>query len=114
MAYELGKQNLSLNAGADFSTAQFLGLVVSSEDVASIAGADATIIGVLQNTPPAGAAAGVTTNGATKAVAGGAVTAGDLVGTDANGKFVTGASVTVGIALTDAAAADCVFTIELD
>jgi hypothetical protein len=76
-----------LTAAADLSSAQYLFVKPSGEygvDVCSVAGEFA--IGVLQNKPVSGGAATVECTGVTKLVAGEALAAGDLVGTDANGK----------------------------
>lgn len=78
-------------AAADLSTKQFY--FVKKNTTAgqfALATTDGEIVsGVLQNKPSAaGAAATVCAFGATKIVAGGTLTAGDYVGTDANGKAV--------------------------
>jgi len=58
---------------------------------AGLSAADAGTIGVLQNKPQeVGAASTVAISGVSNVIAGGAVSAGDLVGPDANGKAVSG------------------------
>src|SRR5262245_48848434 len=99
----------SLKAGSDLRTKQFLFVNMSTTDLQiALAGAGGQIIGVLYNTPNTGEAAAVVTAGITKVEAGGTVTAGDRVKSDASGKAVTAASTDlhVGVAVTGGASAD--------
>lgn len=75
------------SASADLSAKQYYFVKISGDytvDVCSVDGEFA--FGVLQNEPASGQAATVECTGISKVVAGEALTAGDLVGTDANGK----------------------------
>jgi len=76
------------NAGADLSSSQFLFLEWDGSD-ATVANAITDVpVGVLQNKPTADRAAEVVMLGGTKLVAGGAITAGDLIGVDTSGRAV--------------------------
>jgi hypothetical protein len=79
---------LSLVAAADLSAKQFFGIKVDSTGKAALAAAGEPCIGVLQNNPTSGQVATVGFLGTSKAKAGGSITAGDQVTTDANGKIV--------------------------
>lgn len=79
----------TFEAGADLSTKQYLGVVLSSDGQIDPATAGAPCIGVLQNKPAAaGRAASVRVLGITRMVAGGVINPGDRVTTDADGKAV--------------------------
>lgn len=73
-------------------------------------------LGVLQNNPNTGEAAMVAVSGRTKMVAGAQILKGQNVASDTAGKAVVAASgnFTVGRAVTPAAAADDLFTVDLD
>lgn len=106
--------NFSHDASADLRNDQYKGVTLDATGVL-IAGADANIVGVLQNDPEeAGQSSNIRTKGVTKAVAGGSVTVGDRVGTDADGAFVTGATVSVATAIESASGAGSIFAITLD
>lgn len=78
----------SLVAAADLSAAQFRAVKVNSSGQAALAAAGEFAIGILQNKPTAGQTATVVTVGPiSKAVAGGSITAGALVASDASGKL---------------------------
>ena len=72
-------------AGADLSAAQFLAVKLTSTGLV-IAGAGDFALGILQNKPANGQAATVRIDGKSKFVAGGAVTKGALLASDAAGK----------------------------
>lgn len=73
------------------------------------------IFGILQNTPNLGEACDVAFIGETKAVAGAAVTRGDLLMTDTHGRLITATSTNqvVGQAKESAGAAGVVFAVNL-
>lgn len=108
MAYEIPGQTVSFEAAADLSGNQFYGVKLTAAHTVNVAGNGEKIVGVLQNKPAAaGNAATVVLDGITKAVAGAAISVGDEVSLDANGKFVTAAigDTVAGVAV-DAASAD--------
>ena len=114
MALETPIWNLSLEAASDLSSNQYYAAVVNSSGKAALAGAGAKIIGVIQNAPIAGEAAAVMVLGRTKGIAGAAVTTGNELEIDANGRFIplsTGTS--VGFALEDATAAGDIISVVL-
>lgn len=79
-----------VKASADLSAKQFLAMKMSGNGTVTVcAAATDKPVGVLQDNPVSGLPAAVAFSGKTKVVAGGTVTAGDEVGTDANGKAVT-------------------------
>lgn len=95
----------NLAAGVDLSSSQYKALILSADGEVDPAGAAASTIGFLMNSPTAGSVAEIATNGGGgKAIAGGTITAGDSLATDANGDVVvaTGVDSIVGIALEDA------------
>ena len=103
---------ISLASTNSLTTKQFYIVKVDTANdhsvVIAAAGTD-PIVGVLQNKPAAGAAALVRFLGSTKVVAGGTITRGDLVTSDANGKAVattTNKDVAVGRALVSAVSGD--------
>lgn len=104
MAYEEILQSITLEADADLSTHQYRFMEVSGvHNCGTVSASGQRVLGVLQNKPDAsGAAATVAVHGVSKVEAGGTVTAGDEIATDASGKAVTAASGTqsVGVALT--------------
>jgi hypothetical protein len=86
---------VSLPAGADLTTKQFLAIKVNSSAQAVVAGAGEFAIGILQNKPASGQAATVAYGGISKALAGGNVTAGMTVAADSTGKLVNAAEAVV-------------------
>lgn len=91
MAYEIQGFDIgTLEAGSDLSTHQHKFVLVNSSGQVALAGAGGPAIGVLQNKPSAqGHSASVRVLGVSKVVAGAAVTRGDQVASDANGKAAT-------------------------
>lgn len=80
----------NLVAGSDLSTSQYKAIVLSADGAVDVAGANVAGIGFLHNSPLTGAVAEIATvGGGAKATAGGTITAGDLLKTDANGDVVT-------------------------
>ena len=109
MSQQINALNLSLKAGADLSGNQFYFVKISDEQTVALAGAG-NGIGVLQNKPKNGETALVTVLGTAKVIAGGAITAGDFIVSDANGKAVvaSGPANARGIALEFASAGDII------
>lgn len=107
MAYEIGiGADFPFEAAADLSAKQFFFVKVDSAGKVALAAADNLAIGVLQNKPKSAEAASVRVHGISKVVAGAAITRGDRVGSDANGKARGGVivGVTLGVALETASA----------
>lgn len=102
MAYELPGFSFTLPAGADFSAgAQFRFCDVNSSGQAVNPTASAKVVGVRQNRPTSGKATTIVHNGVSFVEAGGAITAGARVATNATGQAVaaTTGNVICGIAL---------------
>lgn len=91
MAYEIPGRQISLAAGADLSGSQyhFVKESTTADDTVILSTVGASAIGVVQNKPTSGQAATVMLDGVSKVVAGGTVTRGDLIDSDANGAAVT-------------------------
>jgi hypothetical protein len=101
--------DITLVSGADLSTKQFLFMAYASDSKIDPAGDGVLGCGVLQNAP--GAAdlpAIVRLHGITSVITGAAITAGDAVTSDSNGKAKTAATgdIVQGVALNDASGAD--------
>jgi len=123
VAYEISNYSVkvTLVAAADLSSNQYNFVKLDSDgNAAAVAATSDQAIGVLQNDPLLGQEAEVLVIGGSKLVAGGAVTEGALVGTSAAGKGsaltpsgTAGASVPrfFGVALTEASAANDLFTV---
>lgn len=90
MAIEIpGQPKAPLTAAADLSAKQFRFVKLTGDlQVNVCSGATDCPNGVLQDKPLSGQAADVMTFGITKLVAGGSISAGDRIGTDANGAAV--------------------------
>lgn len=117
VSYKVVKE---FNAGADLSGSQFLFLEWDGSD-ATVADAVTDVpVGVLQNKPVANRAAEVCMFGGTKIVAGGAITAGDLLGIDTSGRAIAltvGTDTTqyiVGRALSSATGAGIIISAMID
>jgi len=92
MATYDGVITINAVAGADLSASQ--GLLVAGDSTAGqvvLAGDGVNAIGVLLNAPASGGAAAVAISGKVRAVAGGTVTVGARVASDAAGKVVVAA-----------------------
>jgi hypothetical protein len=115
MATQGNQVRESMIAGADLSAAQFTFVKMNTTDSTVVAAGNAdAAFGVLINTPTSGSAATVVTHGRVSVTAGtGGLTAGALVGVDANGAGVVAATsdIVVGIVV-DAAAAGGLATID--
>jgi len=105
MAFEQQQTKLTVPANTDLSAKQFFVVKLTNSSgtaQAALCGAGAESFGILQNKPAAqGRAAEVAVAGASKAVAGGTVTAGSKVASDSAGKVVDAVSgdIAVGWAL---------------
>lgn len=101
-AWEIPGFSFTLPADTDMSATQYLAVDVNSTGEAIVpTGAGDRIVGIRQNKPVAGEAATIVHSGISLWTAGGVVTTGDLVSTDAAGKAKTAASTDLkqGIAL---------------
>jgi len=85
MATQQSLTCITLEAGADLSSAQYKMVKLSAGKAVLCAAATDVPVGVLQNKPASGEAATVCISGASKVLAGGTIASGDLVGTDASG-----------------------------
>lgn len=111
MSYDYAPTCITLEAGQDLSTKQFLFMVQDSTDgqVDPAGSAGVASAGVLQNKPTAaGQAASIAVLGVTKVVAGGAINPGAKVKTSNAGKAVAADSTSfaLGIHIGKVAAAD--------
>lgn len=78
-----------LKASADLSAKQYYGVKMSGDLTVDVCAAVTDlVVGVLQGTPVSGQAADVAFSGVTKMLAGGTITAGQLVGVTNAGKAV--------------------------
>lgn len=114
MAYEECLKTISRPASGDLSSNQFYFVDVDSNGEVTTAGDGAAGIGVLQNDPEAqGIAANVGFAGVSRVAAGGSITAGDDVASDADGRAVTAASgdVVLGKAFESASGAGSITTV---
>ena len=99
--------SVTLPAGADLSSSQFLAVVPNGDGEAILPGAGDKALGFLQNKPVENAAAQVQVLGLTKAVSGAAVTAGAEVEVTAAGKVINLATgISVGFAKIGSVGAD--------
>ena len=100
MAYAVNiGSDFSFPASGDLSADQHLFVSLNGSSQLAVAGANVSVLGVLQDAPSAATREGtVRCFGITKVVAGGTVTVNDKVASDASGKAVkaTVASVTAG------------------
>ncbi len=92
MAYKEAEVKISMDAGADLSSSQHLFVTSDASGDAVVAGAGVRVVGVLDNDPTSGQAAGVAIEGVTKVIAGAAVAAGADVASSAAGKAITSTS----------------------
>lgn len=90
MAIELQGFKFTAIAGADLSAKQYHFMKISADMTVIVCAALTDIpCGVLQNAPISGQAAEVMVSGITKVVTGAALTAGNLIGCDADGHGVS-------------------------
>lgn len=112
MATQVESRNRSFKAGADLSAKQYFIVKLSSGNVVLASAATDIILGVLQNKPKSGENADVTlanAQGTVKVVAGGSISAGNMVTADSAGKAVATTTVgnyILGMALEDADSGD--------
>ena len=93
MSYKNMLDCITLEAGQDLSAKQFFFVSVASDGQVDPTGDGAAAVGVLQNDPAAaGRAATIGINGVTKVSAGGSITAGAAVASDAAGEAVVAAT----------------------
>lgn len=93
MAVNNNQTCVTFEAGADLSAKQFFFVSMSSDGQVDPTGDGAAAIGVLLNDPAAaGRAAEVCIGGLTRVSAGGSITAGDEVASDAAGEAVAAAT----------------------
>lgn len=89
MAVQASTVIVSFTAGADLSNSRFRFVALGGSDGTVVrAGANARVLGVLQNAPKQNDAASVAVLGVVKVVAGGSISRGSLVRSDANGAAV--------------------------
>lgn len=88
MAYEGPQINLpALTASADLSAKQYYFVKISGANTVTVCAAATDVpVGVLQNTPTSGQAAVVCVYGVTKVSSDAALTAGNIIGTSADGQ----------------------------
>lgn len=88
MAYEISNYTLkiTLEAGADLSSAQYKFVKISAGKAILCAAATDVPIGVLQNSPVSGAEASILVTGGTKIVSSASINAGVVIGTNNAGK----------------------------
>lgn len=111
-----GFKPAALNAAADLSAKQFLGVKVTADRAVNVVSASTDkSIGILQNKPLSGQEAEITHNGVSKAIAGAAVTVGVEVMFDTNGKVIAATTTNraVGVALQAAGGANEVIPVLL-
>ncbi len=92
MAYELGNQSISIPASADLSAKQFYFGTINASGQVAVTGAGLAADGVMGDKPAAAArpCAMFTTPGQiVRVMCGAAVSNGDLLDVDANGKAIT-------------------------
>lgn len=111
------KPNLITNlaAGTDLSSSQYKAVTLAADGAVDVSGANAEAIGFLMNSAELGKVAEIATNGGGgKAIAGGTITAGDMLATDANGDVLTATAnqKVVGRALESAVDGD-IFAVEV-
>ncbi len=106
MAWEKPLENLSLIAAADFSAKQYYAVKVDANGKIAIAGAGENAIGILHDNPAADTIGNVMILGVSKAVYGGAVTAGNNLSANAAGKLIAtaGDAAAIAVALENGAA----------
>lgn len=106
-AYEQPFNKISLEAGASFAAARYTFVTVNTSGKAIGAVAGGKIVGVVQDTTPAGGAAPITAAGITFIKLGGTVASGALVEVGANGTAITNdAGTAVGICLVGGASGE--------
>ena len=115
MARESIVHSLTRSAGVDLLTHKYRCVKFSGGNLVKAGDGDA-VVGVLQNKADVGEEAVYAREGKTKGEAGSAIAEGDIVASDANGKFKTAGSGDhpVGTAATAATADGSIFEVELN
>lgn len=118
MAYSGGDQvNIAVEAAVDLSASRYTAVKFSAVNKINVASLNTsrTYLGVLQTDPKSGQQGTVCVHGVSKAKAGAAITAGDIVTHDTSGHIITkpasGTYVCFGMALTAAGAANDIISI---
>ena len=87
MSQQVGVLDITFEAAADLSAKQYYLVKMSAADKVNLAGANAKVIGVLQNKPKSGEAAVVRVCGTSKVISHDTgIAVGDYLTSDANGK----------------------------
>ncbi len=114
MSFNSPKLDFTVEASADLSAEQFRAVVVGASG-AAVAGADADILGILQNNPDAAGQACVVQNkGVAQAQVGGVVTRGARLSSDGSGDLVSGGGNAIATALEAGSGAGSVIAVLLD
>ena len=115
MSFNVVKLDFTIEASADLSAAQFRAVIAASGG-AAVAGADAKVIGILQNNPnAAGQAAVVQNKGVARCKAASALARGARVFSDSSGDMTTtGTNNPVGTTLEAASGAGSIIAVLLD
>jgi len=99
MAYQYKEQEIGREAGEDLTEYRFIKLDSGTAKVIQCDSAGERAIGITENSPSSGEDADLTLSGISKVEAGGSFNPNDTVGTDANGKAVSGASTDLAVAM---------------
>lgn len=110
MAYDVPVLDISVAATVDLSTSQYF--FVKADGTLCAAGGKA--LGILQNNPKSGLAAGVRVLGCSKLTLAGTVAAGDYIASDASGKGVKATVASVLAGTPEPLAGDHVIAIALE
>jgi len=98
MAYEIPRQSFTGIAAADLTGKEGFGVVLTAAGKIALAGAGVAIDGILRYAGKADETVTVVKTGQMGLIFGAAVTAGDPLATDANGKFVVAVAPAIGVA----------------
>lgn len=114
MAYEIPGFSYTLPAGVDLSALLFRAVDIDENSKAVLPAAGGRIVGVLNNRAKANEAATIIQTGIVQVEAGAAVTAGDDVEVDEQGRAITlAAGAKVGVAFESASAAGIIIAVLL-
>lgn len=102
--------DVTVDAGADLSAKQYYFVKADG----TLCGAGGKALGILQNSPKSGRAAGIRVFGGSKLVLGGTVAVGDYIASDASGKGVKATVASVLAGTPEPLAGDHVIAIALD
>ena len=102
-----GTRITNLKAGSSLTASQYKAVKVSSDGEVDVCGANVAALGFLMNAPATGSICEIATlGGGAKAIAGGTITAGDLLATDSNGDVLVAAAGDTYVALALESAVD--------